>query len=88
MNFKEIFKVSGIVAVAVTIVQVLIGTTGPNQSFRTIVDTASLIGGIIVTNFILNKRLKNEEWSMLVGTMATIFIYSFLILFLDILGLQ
>ena len=87
MNWKEILKVSVVVAVTVVVIQFLLGLLGPVEGLHLVWDIVTFVGGLLATGLILNRRLKKEDWSILVGIFATIVITVVIDLILDILSL-
>ncbi len=87
MNWKEILKVSTIIAVAIVILGWVVDLIGPVKSLETQLYVGLLVGGLIATYSILNKRLKKDDWGVVVGILTTFVIYAVLLVLLSLIGL-
>ena len=87
MNYKEILKISAIVAVAITILGYLVDLIGPIPELEAQLYMGLLVGGLLATYSVLNRKLKKEDWGAAVGILATYVVYVILVLLLDLAGL-
>ena len=87
MNWKEIFKVSAIVAVVLVVLILIVSWIGPVPTLETQLDIGLLVGALMATYSVLDRRLKKEEWGVAIGILATTVFYVILILLLDIVGI-
>lgn len=84
MNWKEIFKVSGVLAVVGFVLLILFDII---QGGDWLTEIVILI--MVSTGFILNRRLKkNEDWGVVIGMVVSLLLFVILMfLIIDVLGL-
>lgn len=83
MNWKEIFKISTIVAVVMTVLGFFVGSLEFILPLETQPYVGLLVGGLIATYSVLNRRLKKEDWGVVVGILNTFVVYVILHVLLD-----
>jgi len=87
MDWKEIFKVSSIVAVVLVVLLFVVSWIGPVPTLETQLDVGLFVGALMATYSVLDRKLKKGDWGVALGMLATPVFYLILILLLDIVGI-
>ncbi|MCH7850483.1 MAG: hypothetical protein IH845_02460 [Nanoarchaeota archaeon] len=74
MEWKVILKYSGIIGVIIGLL---------NEVYWSL-DPGLLVGGLIATGLILNRKLKKDDWGIFVGVLVTIVVYDIMLTLLDL----